>query len=83
MMEGGGLQDRALVLALSELAEQIVKNTTLKSFDDMDILSYVTIKRLPGGSIGDSHSVRRRDILQEKLQTDISGCHLARFGEPL
>ena len=55
MKEGGGLEDRAIVLAVCELAEQIV--TKLQSDDRMVILSYVKIKFLPRGSLDDSHCV--------------------------
>ena len=84
---GQGLEDPLYTLKLCELAQQVVQHVTPGKGDSMDILSYIKVKRIPGGQISDSQWVDgvvfTGDIVHRKMRGSIPNCHLALLQESL
>lgn len=86
-MEVGGLEEQD-VFMICKLAQQVVKQMERPTQDDsMDILKYVKVKRVPGGSISDSKCydgvVFSSDVVNRKMETDIDNCPLTLIQMPL
>jgi len=85
--QGGVLADHTYVQSICELAQQVVEHFVPCSGDSMDILDYVKIKKIPGGSIKDSQWVDgvifSRDIAHRKMRSTVVSCSVALLREPL
>lgn len=82
-----GLEETVVALSICELAQQVVDNLRPRPGDDMDIMSYVKIKRIPGGNIRDSQCIDgvifSRDVAHRKMRNRMPNCNLALLSEPL
>ncbi|CAE7377349.1 FAB1C [Symbiodinium natans] len=87
LQAGEGLEDQEHLLTICKLAQQVVKQLRLEPSDSMDILTYVKVKKLPGGHIRDSRChdgvVFSGDVVHQKMATDIADCPLTLIQLPL
>eukprot|EP00929_Paragymnodinium_shiwhaense_P090832 TRINITY_DN50929_c0_g1_i1.p1 TRINITY_DN50929_c0_g1~~TRINITY_DN50929_c0_g1_i1.p1 ORF type:complete len:2238 (+),score=517.31 TRINITY_DN50929_c0_g1_i1:133-6846(+) len=87
--EASGLEEPDHIKKICTLAQEVVDHFVPFSGDSMDILSYVKIKRIPGGHINDSQCVNgvvfTRDVAHRKMQSSLPmpNCTLALLREPV
>ncbi|CAK0799545.1 unnamed protein product, partial [Prorocentrum cordatum] len=84
---GRGLEDPMHVLMICELAQKVVEHMHPSKGDHMDIMSYVKVKRIPGGSFDKSDFVDgvvfTGDLAHRKMARNIERCNLALLREPI